>query len=165
MALSLFDCSVSGIIYSNKSYNNQDVIIKALERVDMASVFTKIMQGELPGHFVYEDDIAIAIMTIEPIRAGHTLVIPREEINHWDDVPADIAAHLMHVSQKVAKGIKKVFPAKRVGMSIVGIEVPHTHIHLCPINAVGDLSFAHAGPATQEELAENAQKLRDAINN
>lgn len=129
----------------------------------MASVFSKIIDGELPGHFVWKDKKAVVIMTIQPIKPGHVLVIPREEIDHWDDLPEDLAAHLMLVSQKVTKGIKKAFPCTRVGIMVVGLEVPHTHIHLLPIDSISEMNFAHARPAEQDELAEAALKLRQAL--
>jgi diadenosine tetraphosphate (Ap4A) HIT family hydrolase len=129
----------------------------------MASVFTKIINGEIPGHFVYRDDRAIAIMTIAPIAAGHVLVIPIEEIDHWDDVPAPLAAHLMNVSQKVAKAIKKTFPCLRVGMVIAGLEVPHTHLHVLPINQLGDFDFSKAKMAEQSALAGQALLLKQAL--
>jgi histidine triad (HIT) family protein len=126
----------------------------------MSSVFTKIINGELPGHFVYRDDRAIAIMTIAPITAGHVLVIPVDEIDHWDDVPGPLAAHLMNVSQRVAKAIKKEFPCLRVGMMIAGMEVPHTHLHVLPINQLGDLDFSKAKTADQSVLAQHAAALK-----
>ena len=129
----------------------------------MASIFTKILAGELPGHFVWRDAQCFAIMTIQPIREGHIIVIPNEEVNHWDDVPADIAAHLMLVSQKIAKGIKAVIPCKRIGVSIIGLEVPHTHIHLLPIDNMGDLDFKFAKPAASEDLAATATKIREVL--
>lgn len=129
----------------------------------MASIFTKIIAGELPGHFVWQDERAIAILTIEPINSGHTLVIPKKEVDHWDDVDEDTAAHLMLVSQKIAKAIKASYPCKRIGMSIAGIEVPHTHLHLIPINDLGDLSFAKAKPASQDQLLTVADTLRAAL--
>lgn len=129
----------------------------------MASIFTKILAGELPGHFVWKDEQCFAIMTIQPIRRGHLIVIPNEEVNHWDDVPPATAAHLMQVSQKIAKGIKAVIPCKRVGVSIIGLEVPHTHIHLLPIDTMGDLDFKFAKPAAAEELAATAAEIRAAL--
>lgn len=129
----------------------------------MASVFTKILAGELPGHFVWKDEVCFALMTIQPIRGGHVMVIPNEEINHWDDVPALTAAYLMQVSQHIAKAIKANVSCKRVGVMVVGIEVPHTHIHLMPIDSLADMDFKNAKPATQEELAEMAQKLRNTL--
>lgn len=129
----------------------------------MASVFTKIINGDIPGHFIYRDDKAMAIMTIAPFVAGHVLVIPIEEIDHWDDVPAPLAAHLMTVAQTVAKAIKKTFPCVRVGMVIAGLEVPHTHLHILPINQIGDIDFANAKMADQATLAEHARLLKQAI--
>ncbi|MFD1217904.1 MULTISPECIES: HIT family protein [Microbulbifer] len=129
----------------------------------MASIFTQIIRGDLPGHFVWRDDVAVAIMTIAPIKAGHCLVIPVQEIDHWDDVPADINAHLMEVAQKVAKAQKKVYQPKRVGIMVAGLEVPHTHYHLVPANAIADLDFALQQPAESEDLAAEASKLRAAL--
>jgi histidine triad (HIT) family protein len=129
----------------------------------MASLFTKIRAGELPGHFVWQDEVCFAIMTIQPIRAGHVIVIPNQEINHWDDVPADTAAYLMQVSQRIAKAIKASVTCKRVGVMVVGLEVPHTHIHLIPIDSMADLDFKNAKAAPQEELAAMAATLRAAL--
>ena len=129
----------------------------------MASIFTKILAGELPGHFIWKDEVCFAIMTIQPIRSGHVIVIPNEEINHWDDVPADTAAYLMQVSQHIAKAIKQNVTCKRVGVMIVGIEVPHTHIHLTPIDSFADMDFRNASAASQEELAAMAVKLRASL--
>lgn len=129
----------------------------------MASVFTRIIQGEFPGHFVHEDDRCVVIMTIQPMKPGHVLVIPREEIDHWDDLPAELAAHLMGVSQWVAKAIKRAFPCERVGLMIVGLEVPHVHIHLTPLDHMQDLGFEGLAQAPAEELAEAAALIRAAL--
>jgi len=129
----------------------------------MASIFTQIMNGELPGHFIWRDDKAIAIMTISPIKPGHCLVIPVEEINHWDELPADLAAHLMQVAQKVAKGLKATYSPKRVGVMIAGLEVPHTHLHLIPVDELTDFDFSLQKPATTEQLAVEAEKIRAAL--
>lgn len=129
----------------------------------MSSIFTKIIQGELPGHFVWEDEYAVAILTIEPIQDGHLLLIPRQEVDHWDDLPAELATHLMSVSQLLAKGLKKVFPCRRVSMMIIGLEVPHTHIHLLPINDMADANIANAKRADDSALAETARIIREAL--
>ncbi|GAA5442233.1 putative HIT-like protein Rv0759c [Microbulbifer sp. NBRC 101763] len=129
----------------------------------MASIFTQIINGDLPGHFIWRDDKAIAIMTIAPINPGHCLVIPVEEINHWDDIPADLAAHLMLVAQKVAKGLKATYSPKRVGVMIAGLEVPHTHLHLIPVNELTDFDFSLQKSATPEQLAIEAEKIRTAL--
>lgn len=129
----------------------------------MASIFTQIINGDLPGHFIWRDDKAVAIMTIAPIKPGHCLVIPVEEINHWDDVPEDIAAHVMLVAQKVAKGLKAVYKPERVGVMVAGLEVPHTHFHLLPVDAISELDFSRQQPAESTELAAEAEKIRAAL--
>lgn len=129
----------------------------------MASVFTLIMAGKIPGHFVYEDDTAIAILTIQPIREGHVLVIPRAEIDQWSDLPVATAAHLMEVSHKIANALKTIFPCTRIGLMIAGLEVPHTHIHLVPIDSMDDLNFAFAKNADQQALQNTAEKIRAAL--
>jgi histidine triad (HIT) family protein len=129
----------------------------------MASVFTLIMTKKLPGHFVWEDEHCIAIMTIQPIREGHLLVIPREEIDQWSDVPVEVAAHLMKVSHTIANAMKKVFTAQRIGLMIAGLEVPHTHIHLVPMDSMADLDFAYAKNAEAEDLAKTAAAIRAAL--
>ncbi|MGV3592414.1 MAG: HIT family protein [Gammaproteobacteria bacterium] len=129
----------------------------------MASIFSKILAGELPGHFVWKDDICFAIMTIQPIRAGHLIVIPNDEINHWDDMPDTTAAHVMLVAQKIAKGIKAVIPCKRVGVTVIGLEVPHAHVHLVPIDNLVDIDFKLAHAVPQDELAATAKSIREAL--
>lgn len=129
----------------------------------MESVFTKIINGSIPGNFVYTDEHCVVITTIQPIRQGHLLVIPRLQIDHWDDLPDDVAAHLMLVAKKVAKAIKKAFPCTRVGMTIAGLEVPHTHLHLLPIDSMRDFDFSQAAFAKGDELAQVAAKIRQAF--
>jgi diadenosine tetraphosphate (Ap4A) HIT family hydrolase len=129
----------------------------------MASIFTRILAGELPGHFIWKDEHCFAILTIQPIREGHLMVIPNTEVNHWDDVPPATAAHLMQVAQQLAKGIKAVIPCKRVGVTVIGLEVPHTHIHLIPIDNMADMDFSRQSPALAENLAATAAKIRKAL--
>lgn len=129
----------------------------------MPSIFTKILNGELPGHKVWDDDLCFSIMTIQPIREGHLLVIPKEEIDHWDDVPEAVALHLMAVSQKIARAMKTVIPCRRIGVSIVGLEVPHTHIHLIPIDSMADMDFSRAVQAQPEQMSIMAEKIRTAL--
>ena len=129
----------------------------------MPSIFTRIINGELPGHFVWKDAEAVAFLTIQPIRDGHLLVIPRAEIDHWDDLPEALSNHLMSVSQRITKALKAVYPCKRVGLIIAGLEVPHTHIHLLPIEELSDLSFAAAHAASAESLQANAEQIRAAL--
>ncbi|MDR5893552.1 MULTISPECIES: HIT family protein [Halomonas] len=129
----------------------------------MASVFTRIIQGEIPGHFVHEDDQCVVIMTIQPMKPGHVLVIPREEVDHWDDLSEPLYQHLMSVSRRLAKAIKRAFPCKRVGMLVVGLEVPHVHIHLTPLDEMSDIQVVDLPMADQADLAAAAEKLRAAL--
>ncbi len=129
----------------------------------MASVFTMIREGNIPGHFVWKDDKAFAIMTIQPLRQGHLLVIPVEEIDHWDDLPDELATHLMLVAKKLAKALKRSHPAKRVGVVIAGLEVPHTHVHVFPADELSDFDFSNVSNADPEELALEAEKIRSAL--
>jgi histidine triad (HIT) family protein len=129
----------------------------------MASIFSRIIQGELPAEFVWADEWCVAIMTLNPMKPGHLLVIPRGEIDHWDDLPVELSAHLMTASQKLAKALKRAFPCERVGMMIVGLEVPHVHLHLVPIDAIQDIRLEGLPQASPEELAENADRIRGAL--
>jgi len=129
----------------------------------MPSIFTRIIAGELPGHFVWKDEQAVGMLTIEPFREGHVMVIPREEIDHWDDLPEPLAAHLFVVAQRIAHAQKRVYRPRRVGLMIAGMEVPHTHIHVVPIDSLGELSFAHARSAPAAELAVAAARIREAL--
>ncbi|MFC2991111.1 MULTISPECIES: HIT family protein [Halomonas] len=129
----------------------------------MASIFSRIMRGEIPGHFVHEDDQCVVIMTIQPMKPGHVLVIPRDEIDHWDDLPEALYVHLMGVSRWMAKAIKRAFPCKRVGMLVVGLEVPHVHIHLTPLDTMEDIRVLGLEMAPAEELASAAEKIRAVL--
>lgn len=130
----------------------------------MASVFTMIINRDLPGHFVWEDDDCVAILSINPIQTGHALVVPRAEIDHWLDVPPELAAHLMVVAQTVGGAQMAAFEPPRVGLIIAGHEVPHTHLHVIPMFDIGDLSFANAQASVPpEELAQAAERLRAHI--
>lgn len=126
----------------------------------MPSIFSRIIAGELPGRFVYSDDRAVALLTIAPLSPGHTLVIPREEIDHWIDVPADLAEHLMGVARTVGRGLRAVYPdRKRIGLIIAGLEVPHAHLHVFTFDSERELDFSKADPspdaAEQDRIAEN----------
>lgn len=127
----------------------------------MASLFTRIIDGEIPGRFVWRDGRCVAFMTIAPIRPGHTLVVPRDEVDHWLDLDPDLAAHLMVVSQAIGKAQQAAFSPARVGMIIAGMEVPHTHLHVIPIRDEADLDFARADhDASDEALQAAAESLR-----
>lgn len=127
------------------------------------SVFTKIIKKEIPGHFVWEDDLCIAIMTIQPVRAGHVLVIPRQQIDHWDDLPNELAVHLMLIAKKIAKVLKKAFSSQRVGLLIAGFEVPHTHLHVLPVDSMQDFDLTDLEFAAAEELVTQAIKIKQLL--
>ena len=126
----------------------------------MPTIFTKILAGEIPAHKILENDQYLAFLDIRPVNPGHTLVIPKEEVDYIFDMEDDLLKGLMVFAKKVAKAIRKTIPCQKIGVMVAGIEVPHAHIHLIPINSVGDLSFARAKAATPEELAQVAQKIR-----
>lgn len=126
----------------------------------MASIFSKIIAGEIPGHFIWRDEQVAAFMTIAPIRPGHVLVVPVQEIDHWDELPDELSRHCLKVSQSIAGAIKAVYRCKRVALQIIGLEVPHAHIHLVPIDKMEDTNFANAHQVEGDELAENAHRLR-----
>ena len=100
----------------------------------MSSVFTKIINGEIPGRFVYRDDTAVAFLTIEPVAYGHTLIVPVEEVDKWTDLKPELWAHLNEVAQKVGQAVTESFDCERAGYLIAGFEVPHAHIHVFPAN-------------------------------
>ena len=128
------------------------------------TLFTRIINGEIPGRFVWKDGHCVAFLTIAPIRPGHTLVVPREEIDSWMDAPADLTAHLFRTAQHVAQGIQAAFPCEKVGLMIAGLEVPHMHIHLTPINEIRDMDFARQDhKATPAALDAAADKIRTAL--
>lgn len=130
----------------------------------MATLFTKIIDGEIPGRFVYRDDVCVAFLTIAPMRPGHTLVVPRVEVDHWLDLDVDVAAHLMRVAHKIGRAQVEAFAPERVGLIIAGLEVPHTHLHVVPIRSEADLDFANADhSASTESLDAAADALRAAV--
>lgn len=130
----------------------------------MASVFTKIINGELPGRFVYEDDDIVAFLTIAPITQGHTLVVPRAEIDNWQDVDSSVFARVMEVSQRIGKAVVKAFPAERAGVIIAGLEVPHLHVHVFPTNDLADFGFANADQNPSPDALDEAQaKIKAAL--
>lgn len=120
-------------------------------------MFTRIIDGELPGRFVWRDERAAAFLSIAPIQPGHVLVVPIEAVDHWIDLAPDLAAHLMVVSRTIARAQQETFRPTRIGLMIAGLEVPHTHLHLVPIRSERDLDFANADhdpdPAALDEVA------------
>jgi histidine triad (HIT) family protein len=130
----------------------------------LASLFTRIIRSELPGRLVWRDDRAVAFLTIAPLRPGHTLVVPVEEIDHWLDVPPELMQHLTLVAQKVGQAVQRTFRPEKVGLMIAGLEVRHVHLHVIPIKSLGDLDFAKADAnASPESLDAAAERLRAAL--
>jgi len=127
----------------------------------MATIFTKIIEGEIPGTFVWRDEECVAFMSINPLRTGHVLVVPREEVDHWVDCPDELRNHLFGVSQTIAKAIQQVWSPAKVGLMIAGLEVPHLHLHVVPIDGVHDLDFTNAAPSVERaELDDAAASIR-----
>lgn len=126
----------------------------------MGTLFSKIISGDIPGTFVYRDDHCVAFMTINPITDGHVLVVPVLEVDHWIDLPSELAAHLFAVSQRISRALADAFPCERIGMIIAGYEINHCHIHLIPTNSMADLNFANAAASVERSiLEEHAQKI------
>ena len=126
----------------------------------MASLFTKIVRGEIPCHKLAEDDRFLAFLDVRPIRPGHALVIPKEEIDQYFDLDPEAVGDIMRFAQPVAKAIQQVVPCQRVGVAVVGLEVPHAHVHLLPLDRMADMDFSRARPAEADELAAMAEKIR-----
>ena len=127
----------------------------------MPSVFTKIINGDLPGRFVYRDDEVVAFLTIAPVRPGHTLVVPVQEIDSWLEIPDALRDRLFAVSQRVAAAIDRAFRPKKVAMLLLGLEVPHAHVHLLPIDSEAQVDFSQAdGAADPAALDEAAERIR-----
>lgn len=130
----------------------------------MGTVFTKIINGELPGRFVYRDDKVVAFLTIEPVAYGHTLVIPVEEVDRWTDADPALWAHLNEVAQKVGNAVIEAFDAPRAGYMIAGFEVPHAHIHVFPASDMSGYNLANVNrdpdPAKMDDAAN---RLREAL--
>lgn len=126
----------------------------------MASLFTRIIKGEIPAHKILEDEEYLAFLDIRPVNPGHTLVIPKQEIDYIFDIEDGLLEGLVIFAKKIARAIKSAVPCQKVGVMVAGIEVPHAHIHLIPINSVGDLNFTRAKAMPQEELASIAAKIR-----
>lgn len=130
----------------------------------MTTLFTRIIEGELPGRFVHRDDVAVAFLTIAPICPGHTLVVPRLEVDHWVDMPDDVAAHCMVVAKRIGAAQMRAFDAERVALVVAGLEVPHTHLHVLPIRSESDIDFRKANADVDPaELDDVANRLRTEL--
>lgn len=122
----------------------------------MSTIFSMIIDGDLPGTFVWRDDLCVAFLSINPLSPGHTLVVPREEVDHWIDVSPELNAHLFAVAHEIGRAQQRAFGCERVGVIVAGYDVPHTHVHVFPTNSMGDLSFANAAAHVDRDDLEAA---------
>ncbi len=131
----------------------------------MSSIFTKIVKGEIPSYKIAETEDYYAFLDINPLAKGHTLVIPKKEIDYLFDIEDDYYAGLLVFAKKIARAIEKVVPCKRMGMTVIGLEVPHAHIHLIPINSIYDMDFKQPKlkftPGEFEQIAADIRKALD----
>jgi histidine triad (HIT) family protein len=130
----------------------------------MPSAFTMIINGDLPGRFVYSDDEVVAFLTIEPMTQGHTLVVPRAEVDKWQDVEPALFNKVMAVTQRIGKAVCAAFDADRAGVIIAGLEVPHLHVHVFPARDLSDFGFAHVDRNPSAASLDEAQaKIKAAL--
>lgn len=130
----------------------------------MATVFSRIIAGDLPGTFVWDDDACVAFLSINPMAPGHTLVVPREEVDHWVDADPALITHLFDVTRIIGVAQKSAFECERVGMIIAGYEVPHFHIHVLPTTTMSQFDFANAASTVDRiELESSAERIRRAL--
>jgi histidine triad (HIT) family protein len=128
----------------------------------MPTIFTRIIEGSIPGTFVYRDDQCVVFMSINPISDGHVLVVPIKEVDHWVDLPPALSAHLFAVSQRISLALQNAFPCERIGLIIAGYEIDHCHIHLIPTQSMADLNFANAATTVDRTTLETHSALIQA---
>lgn len=129
----------------------------------MGTIFSKIVNGDIPSYKIAEDEFCYAFLDINPVQIGHCLVIPKEEINYIFDVDDDLLSKMIVFSKKVAKAIELVIPCERIAVSVIGLEVPHAHIHLIPINKMSDINFYDKKSYSSKEFEILAEKIRNFI--
>lgn len=125
----------------------------------MTTIFTRIIEGQIPGTFVYRDSLCVAFLSINPLAPGHVLVVPIEEVDHWIDMSPDLSAHMFEVSHRISRAISVAFPCTRVGLIIAGYEINHCHIHLIPTTTMDQLNFANAAKSIERDTLESHAKL------
>jgi len=125
----------------------------------MTTIFTRIIEGQIPGTFVYRDSLCVAFLSINPLAAGHVLVVPIQEVDHWIDMSLELSAHMFAVSHKISHAISDAFPCTRVGLIIAGYEINHCHIHLIPTRTMEELNFANAAKSIDRETLESHAEL------
>jgi histidine triad (HIT) family protein len=130
----------------------------------VTTVFTRIIEGQIPGTFVYRDSLCVAFLSINPLAAGHVLVVPIEEVDHWIDMSSELSAHMFSVSHRLSLAISQAFPCSRVGLIIAGYEINHCHIHLIPTHTMEELNFANAAAnVDRKTLESHAELLTQAL--
>ena len=130
----------------------------------MPTIFTRIIDGHIPGTFIWKDDVCVVFMSINPMAFGHALVVPREEVDHWVDASPELADHLFAVTRIIGVAQRDAFACDRVGVIIAGYEVPHTHIHVIPTMNMSQLSFANAAACIdRDSLEDSAERIRVAL--
>jgi len=130
----------------------------------MTTIFTRIIEGQIPGTFVYRDSLCVAFLSINPLAAGHVLVVPIQEVDHWIDMSPELSAHMFAVSHRISRAISKAFLCTRVGLIIAGYEINHCHIHLIPTNTMSELNFANAAASVERNVLEaQAEKLMSEL--
>ncbi len=130
----------------------------------MPTIFTRIIEGDIPGTFVWRDDRCVAFLSINPLAPGHTLVVPIAEVDHWIDLDPDLAAHLFDVARRIGQAQQRAFAPTRVGLVVAGYEVPHTHLHVIPTNTMAELSFDNAASGvSRDELDAAAAAIVEAL--
>lgn len=129
----------------------------------MDSIFTKIIKKEIPAYIINENDYFISILDINPIKLGHTLIIPKVQIDYFFDIDNDLLSKTMPYCKKISTAIKKSIECERIGLSIIGLEVPHAHIHLIPINSINDMNFNNAKPISKDEMIKIQNKIKSFL--
>jgi histidine triad (HIT) family protein len=130
----------------------------------LSTVFTKIIEGEIPGTFVWRDELCVAFMSINPLAPGHVLVVPIEEVDHWVNASRELAAHLMDVAHTIGLAQDQAFDCERIGLIVAGYEVPHTHVHVIPTTDMSQFSFANAARTIDPDLLEQwASAIREEL--
>ena len=120
----------------------------------MTTIFSRIIEGQIPGTFVYRDSLCVAFLSINPLAAGHVLVVPIQEVDHWIDMSPELSSHIFAVSHRISRAISHAFPCTRVGLIIAGYEINHCHIHLIPTNTMAELNFANAAANVERNVLE-----------
>lgn len=130
----------------------------------MPTIFTRIIDGDIPGTFVWKDELAVAFLSINPMAPGHTLVVPRAEIDHWIDCPPELSRHLFDVAHVIGRAQQEAFACERIGLVVAGYEVPHTHVHVIPTEGMHHLSFANAASSvSRDDLESWADAIRQRL--